>query len=87
MCRYKLTTSFTNFFLYSFSASDLIDSTINPGRIYEHLQKTLRQVLCGTSRLCGLAMEVGTGKINSTIAGVVPLPVHLINELFLRSPS
>jgi len=37
-------------------------------------------------RLCGLAMEVGTGKINSTVGEVVLLPVHLIKWLFLRSP-
>lgn len=72
-------TSFTKFFLRSFSASDVIDSTISSGRIYEHLQKTLRQVSCGTWRLCGLAMEVGTGKINSRIGEVVLLPIHLIN--------
>lgn len=75
-------TSFTNFPPApprSFSASDVIDSLINPERIYEHLQKTLRQVSCGTWRLCGLAVEVGTGKINSTIGEVVPLPIHLIN--------
>lgn len=79
MRTYKATTSFTNFSLRPFSASDVIDSIINPGRIYEHLQKTLRQVSCGTWRLCGLATEVGTGKINSTMGEVVLLPIHLIN--------
>lgn len=72
-------TSFTKFFLRSFSVSDKIDSTISSGRTYEHFRKTLRQVSCGTWRLCGLAMEVGTGKINSRIGEVVLLPIHLIN--------